>query len=110
MHEHRVTVGLGLGTAATPIAPPAPRRFSTTKGCPNCSPRRWLTVRAMMSVALPAVKGTMTRTGLLGHVCASAAVWARHTARANAHVQERAILLAPSALDRHDLVQQTRPS
>jgi hypothetical protein len=51
------------------IVPPAPGRFSTTKGCPSCSDSRCATVRAMMSVALPAVNGTTTVTRLLGQDC-----------------------------------------
>jgi hypothetical protein len=61
-----------LATAAAPIVPPAPVRFSTTIGCPS-GPAKWSdTVRAMMSMALPAVTGTMTRSGFTGHVCADA--------------------------------------
>src|SRR5215470_2816776 len=80
-----------LATAATPIVPPAPARFSTTNGCPSCSDRRCVTVRAMMSVALPAVNGTMTCTRLVGHDCASAALETTHTAIAATHIQDRLI-------------------
>src|SRR5205814_5837840 len=51
----------------------APGLFSTMKGWPSCSVRRCATVRAMTSVALPAVSGTTMRTGLSGQVCAVAA-------------------------------------
>src|SRR5215470_9412863 len=78
-----------LATAATPIVPPAPARFSTTNGCPSCSDRRCVTVRAMMSVALPAVNGTMTCTRLVGHDCASAASETTHAAIAATHIQDR---------------------
>ena len=56
-------------TAAMPMVPPAPGRFSTMKGWPSCSDSRCATVRAMMSVALPAVNGTTTVTRLVGHDC-----------------------------------------
>ena len=73
MHQDRVSVRLGPRDGRRPrCVPPAPGRFSTTKGWPNCSDSRCATVRAMMSVALPAVNGTMTVTRLLGHDCASA--------------------------------------
>src|SRR4029453_16071692 len=43
-----------------------------TAGCPICRPTCSNTVRAMMSVALPAVKGTTTWIGLAGQLCALA--------------------------------------
>src|SRR5436305_8391905 len=55
-----------------PIVPPAPGRFSTTTGCPQYSESFWPNVRARMSVALPAVNGTMIFTGFVGHACALA--------------------------------------
>src|SRR4051812_621732 len=64
--------GSALATTPAPMVPPAPGRFSITNDCPNCSERRCATVRAMMSVALPAVNGTMTETRLLGQDCADA--------------------------------------
>src|SRR5437868_4678729 len=81
--------GSALATAATPSVPPAPARFSTTNGWPSCSDRRCVTVRAMMSVALPAVNGTMTCTRLVGHDCANAAPETRHPANAATHIQDR---------------------
>ncbi len=53
-------------TACEPIVPPAPGRFSTTTFCPNFSPSFCESARARMSVAPPAGKGTIMRTGLLG--------------------------------------------
>jgi hypothetical protein len=50
----------------------APGLFSTTKVWPDCSPIFWATVLAKASEAPPGGKGTMTLTGLLGHVCAIA--------------------------------------
>ena len=61
--------GSARATAPMPIVPPAPGRFSTTKGWPSCSDSRCATVRAMMSVALPAVNGTITVTRLVGQDC-----------------------------------------
>src|SRR5438874_4168079 len=55
-----------------PIVPPAPGWFSMMTGCPQYSDSFWPNVRARMSVALPAVKGTMILTGFVGHVCAPA--------------------------------------
>src|SRR5262245_23683418 len=43
----------------------------------------------MMSVALPAVNGTMTCTRLVGHDCASAALETMHAAIATTHIQDR---------------------
>src|SRR5262245_16599200 len=71
------------------MVPPAPGRFSTTNGWPSCSARRCVTVRAMMSVALPAVNGTITCTRLVGHDCASAVLETRHPASAATHIQDR---------------------
>ena len=48
------------------MVPPAPARFSMITVWCQTSPSFWPTVRARMSVALPAVKGTMIFTGLLG--------------------------------------------
>jgi hypothetical protein len=48
------------------MVPPAPGRFSTMTGWPSAGESRSPTVRAMMSVALPAVKGTMILIGPLG--------------------------------------------
>src|SRR5205823_5860052 len=55
-----------------PIVPPAPGWFSITTGCPQYSESFWPNVRARMSVALPAVNGTMILTGFVGHACAPA--------------------------------------
>src|SRR5215475_11380091 len=65
------------------MLPPAPVRFSTTTGWPS-RPASWSdTVRAMMSMALPAVTGTITCSGLLGQLCACDAVeLSTETARA----------------------------
>src|SRR3954452_9685727 len=81
--------GSALAAAAIPMVPPAPGRFSTTNGWPSCSERRCVTVRAMMSVALPAVNGTMTCTRLVGHDCASAALETMHAATAATHIHDR---------------------
>ena len=58
---------------AEPTVPPAPPRLSTMIGCPRAAPSLSPTTRAMMSVVLPAVNGTITLIGLLGQVgCAAA--------------------------------------
>src|SRR5207244_7001065 len=59
-------------TMPVPIVPPAPGWFSITTGCPQYSESFWPNVRARMSVALPAVNGTMILTGFVGHACAPA--------------------------------------
>ena len=58
--------GGALATTPAPIVPPAPARFSTYTGCPHISESFCPTVRARISVALPAVNGTMIFTGLPG--------------------------------------------
>ena len=51
---------------SAPMVPLAPARLSTTMAWPSASARIWPTVRATTSVALPAVNGTMKRTGRFG--------------------------------------------
>ncbi len=58
--------GADLATTPAPIVPPAPARLSMMTGWPHNSASFCPTVRARMSVALPAVNGTTMRTGLLG--------------------------------------------
>ncbi len=58
--------GADLATSPAPMVPPAPARLSTTTVWPHSSVSFCPTVRARMSVALPAVNGTTMRTGLLG--------------------------------------------
>src|SRR5690242_2012187 len=52
--------------------PPAPVRFSMINGCPSRSDSDCPTRRAMVSVAWPAGKGTMMRTGRVGYASAQA--------------------------------------
>ncbi len=66
--------GALLATCAAPSVPPAPGLFSTMIGCPSARDIGSATVRAMMSVPLPAVKGTTKWIGLSGNPCAWAAV------------------------------------
>jgi len=70
-----------LATTSVPMLPPAPARFSMTKGCPRISAIFGVTVRATMSVPPPGGNGTMTRIGFDGKFCASAALAASKTAR-----------------------------
>lgn len=56
-----------LTTASVPRMPAAPARLSMTTGWPTRLARASPMVRAMMSVAPPALKGTTTRMGLVGH-------------------------------------------
>jgi hypothetical protein len=56
-----------------PSVVPPPPRFSTTKVWPSCRPTCSNTVRAVMSVALPAENGMTILIGcLVGHSCAVA--------------------------------------
>ena len=56
-----------LATAAAPMLPPAPARFSTTNGVPWVSCIFCAKMRANMSVVPPAVNGTTTVTVRGGH-------------------------------------------
>src|SRR3954468_10106891 len=53
-----------------PTTPPAPARLSTTTCCPQFSLIFEAILRAMRSLALPGVNGTMMRIGLDGYFCA----------------------------------------
>src|SRR2546422_8260150 len=64
------------------MVPPAPGRFSTTTVWPSCAVSLSETVRAMMSVPLPGVNGTMNLTVFAGQACAHAAACAAQSARA----------------------------
>src|SRR6059036_2107232 len=68
------------------MVPPAPGRFSMTIGCPICGESLSVTVRAMMSVPLPGVNGTMIRIGFEGQGCAHTADCAAHSAIAQAAI------------------------
>src|SRR5438477_5353301 len=65
--------------------PPAPGRFSTTKACPMDFENWSAITRARMSVAEPAVKGTMTFTGPDGYDCAKTTALAARTSAENAN-------------------------
>ena len=68
--------GGDLATASEPTTPPAPVRLSTTTGWPSSSDIFGATRRVMMSVEVPAPKGTTTRTGRFGKAAAPAVGWA----------------------------------
>ena len=55
-----------VATMSEPNVPPAPGLFSTTTDVPNFSPNFCDKVRAKISVAPPAGKGTTKRMGLVG--------------------------------------------
>src|SRR4029079_1448694 len=57
---------------AAPMLPPAPARFSISTGWPSVSESFCWATRATISVGPPGAKGTMTRIGLEGQVCACA--------------------------------------
>ena len=55
-------------TAAVPVMPPAPGRFSTTMGWPIFGPMISARMRTEPLPAPPGAKGTITLTGLVGQV------------------------------------------
>ena len=55
--------GAARTTASVPVLPEAPGRLSTTTGRPRRSESFGPTVRAMRSMPVPGVKGTMSRIG-----------------------------------------------
>jgi hypothetical protein len=58
--------GAAFTTASVAILVPAPGRFSTTNCWPSRSESHCPMIRATMSVAPPAAKPTMMRTGRAG--------------------------------------------
>ena len=58
--------GAVLATAVAPMMVPAPGRFSTTKDLPRRCSSLWASMRAMMSVLPPGVKGTTMVTARVG--------------------------------------------
>ena len=61
-------------TCCVPMLPLAPGRFSTITCWPRRAASGSATTRALLSATPPGVKGTMMRTGLVGHSCAPAAL------------------------------------
>src|SRR5882757_4440325 len=66
------------------MLPPAPERFSTTKGTPSCACRCCCTMRASRSAEPPAANGTTIVTGRCGQSCAWTCVDAPTTRMATA--------------------------
>src|SRR5687768_8238067 len=64
------------------MLPPAPARFSTTKGCFSTLCRRSFTRRVRISEGPPGGKVISVRTGLAGQVCAAAPKAVHHAATA----------------------------
>ncbi len=64
------------------MVPPAPGRFSMTIACPIWGESFSVTVRAMMSVPLPGVKGTTILTDFVGQACACPPACTAHSASA----------------------------
>ena len=69
--------GWAAATAAEPISPPAPPRFSTKKLWPNFSLSGSASSRASMSDVPPGANGETMRTGLLGQSGAAMAATAQ---------------------------------
>src|SRR5216684_3366852 len=76
---------LDLATAAVPIRPPAPPRFSTMTCCPRASEKAGATVRAVMSTLPLGGQGTTILTGRLGKSCAKAHAAAATAPKARTH-------------------------
>src|SRR4051812_10146801 len=62
------------------MMPPAPARLSITTCCPHASVKRCPIARAVKSLELPGVPGTMTRIGRAGYDCAQRFVQAQTAA------------------------------
>src|SRR2546425_4471462 len=75
------------------MVPPAPGRFSTSTVCPSCTVSFSATVRAMMSVALPGVNGTIARSGFAGQACAAAKLCSVASTAAANHLHTAGIVL-----------------
>jgi len=69
--------GAALATRAEPVIPPAPLTFSTMTCWPRTSDSRAETMRAAVSLPLPAANGTTIVTGWFGHCPAATDVLAR---------------------------------
>src|SRR5262245_10016708 len=65
--------GSAAATAAEPISPPAPPRFSTKKIWPNFSPSSPANSRASVSEVPPGANGETMRTGFAGQSAAPSA-------------------------------------
>jgi len=70
------------------MVPPAPVRFSTTMVCPSSCESCSNTMRGMMSVELPAAKGTMACNGFAGQLCAPASVVANESMKAGTSIRQ----------------------
>ena len=66
MHQHGVAVGVGLGDSGGTGGAAGAGAVLDHEGLGSCRASWSETVRAVMSMALPAVTGTITRTGLDG--------------------------------------------
>src|SRR6266853_681973 len=87
---------LAFATAAVPIRPPAPLRFSTTTCWPRASEKAGATVRAVMSTLPLGGQGTTIFTVRLGKSCAPAPAAAAAVAKTRIH--RRTICPPPSKL------------
>jgi len=74
MHQKRIAVGRRARADPTPVVPPAPGRLSMTIGCPICADTCSSTMRPTMSLAFPALKGTMAVMVRTGKACARAGI------------------------------------
>jgi hypothetical protein len=68
-----VCPSVALAIASVPMVPPAPGRFSTTKGWPKTDEKWFAAARPAVSGVEPGGNGTMTRTGRSGHAAACCA-------------------------------------
>src|SRR6266849_6054564 len=87
---------LAFATAAVPIRPPAPLRFSTMTCWPRASENAGATVRAVMSTLPLGGQGTTIFTVRLGKSCALAPAAAAAIARTGIH----RVIICPSPAER----------
>src|SRR4051812_298662 len=70
LHDVR---NLHLAASSAAMLPPAPALLSMITGCPRAGPRCCPSSRATKSLPPPGAAATMSRMGLAGYGCASAA-------------------------------------
>ena len=100
--------GAALATAAVPVLPLAPARFSTIKGCFSLSCRPSATMRARLSGVEPALKGTMMVTWPDGHSCAWTCVDRHQSPAATRLAMKRRIELLPFVSSQRRIMRNAR--
>src|SRR6185295_15070408 len=80
----------------TPMVPPAPGRLSMMIGWPSCLESCSNTMRAVMSLALPAANGMMAVIGRVGQDCAED--WAEDCAEDGEELRNKAGIAASNTV------------